>query len=88
MFSEYSSPFCSKNSTGSGTTFYDRIAGLSHQAFNTLAAGIPESISGRKVLAALIMKRSETDEGSVICLGTGKFEDQHGRGDTRKHKQT
>ncbi|XP_022099466.1 double-stranded RNA-specific editase 1-like isoform X2 [Acanthaster planci] len=56
---------------GNGTTFYDRIAGLSHQAFNAIAAGIPDNISGRKVLAALVMKRGEADEGTVISLGTG-----------------
>ncbi|XP_071480200.1 uncharacterized protein [Diadema antillarum] len=58
-------------SPNSGTTFYDRIAALSHQTFNSLAAGIPDSISGRKVLAALILKQGEEDEGTVISLGTG-----------------
>ncbi|XP_030849188.1 double-stranded RNA-specific adenosine deaminase-like [Strongylocentrotus purpuratus] len=58
-------------SSNGETTFYDRIAALSHQTFNSLAASIPDSISGRKVLAALIMKQGEDDEGMVISLGTG-----------------
>ena len=56
---------------GLKATFFDNIAAMSHHAFNTLAATIPESMSGRKVLAAMIMKTSPTDEGSVISLGTG-----------------
>ncbi|XP_041467105.1 double-stranded RNA-specific adenosine deaminase-like [Lytechinus variegatus] len=63
-------PVVSTSSNGE-TTFFDRIAALSHQTFNSLAASIPDSISGRKVLAALIMKRGEEDEGTVISLGTG-----------------
>ena len=57
---------------GLKATFFDKIAAMSHHAFNTLAATIPESMSGRKVLAAMIMKTSPTDEGSVISLGTGR----------------
>ena len=56
---------------GLKATFFDKIAAMSHQAFNALAATIPESMSGRKVLAAMIMKTSPSDEGSVISLGTG-----------------
>ena len=59
-------------SSGGSTTFYDHMAGLSHQAFNSIAASIPDNISGRKVLAALIMKTGEADKGRVISLGTGK----------------
>ncbi len=58
---------------GMKATFFDKIAAMSHQAFNALAATIPESMSGRKVLAALIMKTSPGDEGSVISLGTGLY---------------
>ncbi|XP_071795376.1 uncharacterized protein [Asterias amurensis] len=58
-------------SSGGSTTFYDHMAGLSHQAFNSIAANIPDNISGRKVLAALIMKTGEADKGRVISLGTG-----------------
>ncbi len=57
---------------GQKATHFDRIAALSHQAFNALAATVPESMSGRKVLAAMIIKRSATDEGTVISLGTGR----------------
>ena len=56
---------------GVKATFFDKIAAMSHQAFNALAATIPESMSGRKVLAALIMKTTPSDEGAVISLGTG-----------------
>ena len=47
------------------------MAGLAHQAFNTLAVTIVDSMGGRKVLAALIMKKGEADRGTVISLGTG-----------------
>lgn len=53
-------------------TFFDRIAAMSHQAFNTLAASVPESMSGRKVLAAMVMKVSDSGDGCVISVGTGK----------------
>ena len=35
----------------------DEIAALAHRTFNSLALQITEFISGRKVLAAIIMKR-------------------------------
>ncbi|XP_074660580.1 uncharacterized protein LOC141913040 [Tubulanus polymorphus] len=56
---------------GKSETHFDRMAALSHQAMNMLAARVTENLSGRKVLATLIMKRDANDEGSVICLGTG-----------------
>ncbi|CAH1785489.1 unnamed protein product [Owenia fusiformis] len=52
-------------------TVFDKIAALAHQAFNVIAATIPEGMAGRKVLAALIMKLNSDDAGTVICLGTG-----------------
>ena len=65
--------FLLQTSSNGGNTFYDHIAALSHQTFNSLAASIPDSISGRKVLAALIMRQGEEDEGMVISLGTGRM---------------
>ena len=41
----------------------DEIAALAHKTFNSLALQITEFISGRKVLAAIIMKREPTDGG-------------------------
>ena len=52
---------------------FDKMAALAHRAFNTLAVTIPDSLSGRKVLAAMIMKCTEEDDGRVISLGTGNF---------------
>ncbi|XP_064634300.1 uncharacterized protein LOC135492078 [Lineus longissimus] len=52
-------------------THFDNVAALSHSAFNTLAARIMENLSGRKVLAALVMKKGPNDGGSVVSLGTG-----------------
>ncbi|XP_070532648.1 double-stranded RNA-specific adenosine deaminase-like isoform X2 [Ptychodera flava] len=49
----------------------DKIAALSHQTFNAVVANIPECISGRKILAALVMFRDCEDQGTVISLGTG-----------------
>lgn len=52
-------------------TMFDKIAGLAHEKFNQLLGTISEALAGRKVIAALIMKRGEQDEGIVISLGTG-----------------
>ncbi|XP_014773875.1 double-stranded RNA-specific adenosine deaminase isoform X2 [Octopus bimaculoides] len=52
-------------------THFDKMAALSHQAFNNIALQIPENLAGRKVIAALVMKRSPTDTGIVISVGTG-----------------
>lgn len=54
-------------------THFDKMAALSHQAFNSLAAKISESFVGRKVIAAMIMKRGEEDDGTVISVGSGKL---------------
>ncbi|KAJ8049439.1 Double-stranded RNA-specific adenosine deaminase [Holothuria leucospilota] len=54
-----------------GNSFYDQIASLSHQAFNNLVVNIPECFSGKKVIAALILKMDQSDGGRVIALGTG-----------------
>lgn len=48
------------------------IAALSHKTFNERVLQVPEYMGGRKVLAALVMKKGGTDSrGTVICLGTG-----------------
>ncbi|KAK7471852.1 hypothetical protein BaRGS_00035511 [Batillaria attramentaria] len=52
-------------------THFDKVAALTHQTFNSLIASIPENLAGRKVIAGLVMKRSEDDVGIVISIGTG-----------------
>nr|QOJ54019.1 double-stranded RNA adenosine deaminase [Perionyx excavatus] len=56
---------------GPNATFFDKIASLAHQKFNGLAATVVESMVGKKVLAALVMKTSPDDVGRVISLGLG-----------------
>ena len=56
---------------GSKASLFDHVAALAHQAFNRLAGTIMESMSGRKVLAALIMRTAPDDGGTVISIGTG-----------------
>ncbi|XP_048381495.1 double-stranded RNA-specific adenosine deaminase [Stegostoma tigrinum] len=55
----------------SGGTMHDQIAMLSHQCFNNLTARIQHSLLGRKILAAIIMKKGDDDLGTTISLGTG-----------------
>ncbi len=57
---------------GMKATHFDKMAALAHRHFNQLAAMVSDSISGRKVLAAMVMKTSSVSEGIVISLGTGK----------------
>lgn len=54
-----------------GSTLHDQIAMLSHQKFNSLTARIQNSLLGRKILAAIIMKRNSDDLGTVVSIGTG-----------------
>ncbi|XP_071955833.1 double-stranded RNA-specific adenosine deaminase-like [Antedon mediterranea] len=56
---------------GPNSTFFDKIAGLAHQKYSDLAADIRESIGGRSVIASLIMRRGNDDDGVVVSLGTG-----------------
>ncbi|XP_042296247.1 double-stranded RNA-specific adenosine deaminase-like [Sceloporus undulatus] len=56
----------------SGSTLHDQIAMLSHQRFNTLTARIQHSLLGRKILAAIIMRRGQEGLGVVVSIGTGK----------------
>lgn len=56
---------------GPSATFFDKIASLAHQKFNSLAATVMESMVGKKVLAALVMKTSSDDVGHVVSLGLG-----------------
>lgn len=58
---------------GQNATFFDKIASLAHQKFNSLAATVMESMVGKKVLAALIMKTSSDDVGHVVSLGLGQI---------------
>ncbi|XP_066464878.1 double-stranded RNA-specific adenosine deaminase [Eleutherodactylus coqui] len=55
----------------SGSTFHDQIAMLSHHKFNSMTARIQNSLLGRKILAAIIMKRNSEDLGTVVSIGTG-----------------
>ncbi|XP_063480879.1 double-stranded RNA-specific adenosine deaminase isoform X10 [Symphalangus syndactylus] len=54
-----------------GSTFHDQIAMLSHRCFNTLTNSFQPSLLGRKILAAIIMKKDSEDMGVVVSLGTG-----------------
>ncbi|XP_056672308.1 double-stranded RNA-specific adenosine deaminase isoform X2 [Monodelphis domestica] len=55
----------------SGSTLHDQVAMLSHQCFSSLTAPIQHSLLGRKILAAIIMKKSDDDLGLVVSFGTG-----------------
>lgn len=56
-----------------GSTFHDQIAMLSHRCFNTLTNSFQPSLLGRKILAAIIMKKDSEDLGVVVSLGTGQW---------------
>ncbi|NXA61945.1 DSRAD deaminase, partial [Mohoua ochrocephala] len=55
----------------SGSTLHDQMAMLSHQRFNTLTARIQHSLLGRKILAAIIMRKGNKGLGMVVSIGTG-----------------
>ncbi|XP_058716571.1 double-stranded RNA-specific adenosine deaminase isoform X2 [Poecile atricapillus] len=55
----------------SGSTLHDQMAMLSHQRFNTLTAHIQHSLLGRKILAAIIMRKGNKGLGVVVSIGTG-----------------
>lgn len=55
-----------------GSTFHDQMAMLSHRCFNALTNSFQPSLLGRKILAAIIMKRNAEDMGVVVSLGTGE----------------
>ncbi|XP_054038556.1 double-stranded RNA-specific adenosine deaminase isoform X2 [Rissa tridactyla] len=55
----------------SGSTLHDQMAMLSHQRFNTLTARIQHNLLGRKILAAIIMRRGSKGLGVVVSIGTG-----------------
>ncbi|NWT75415.1 DSRAD deaminase, partial [Prunella himalayana] len=55
----------------SGSTLHDQLAMLSHQRFNCLTARLQHSLLGRKILAAIIMRRGEKGLGVVVSIGTG-----------------
>ena len=46
---------------------------LSHRCFNALTNSFQPSLLGRKILAAIIMKKDSDDLGVVVSLGTGKW---------------
>ncbi|KAM9002759.1 double-stranded RNA-specific adenosine deaminase isoform X2 [Sarcophilus harrisii] len=54
-----------------GSTLHDQVAMLSHQCFSSLTAPIQHNLLGRKILAAIIMKKSDDDLGLVVSFGTG-----------------
>lgn len=55
----------------SGSTLHDQMAMLSHQRFNALTARIQHSLLGRKILAAIIMRKGNKGLGVVVSIGTG-----------------
>ncbi|NXI64125.1 DSRAD deaminase, partial [Anseranas semipalmata] len=55
----------------SGSTLHDQMAMLSHHRFNALTARIQHSLLGRKILAAIIMRKGSKDLGVVVSIGTG-----------------
>ncbi|XP_030042269.1 double-stranded RNA-specific adenosine deaminase isoform X3 [Microcaecilia unicolor] len=55
----------------SGSTTHDQLAMLSHQRYNSLTACIQHSLLGRKILAAIIMRKGAEDLGTVVSIGTG-----------------
>ncbi|XP_075301191.1 double-stranded RNA-specific adenosine deaminase isoform X2 [Opisthocomus hoazin] len=55
----------------SGSTLHDQMAMLSHQRFNALTARIQHSLLGRKILAAIVMRKGNKGLGVVVSLGTG-----------------
>ncbi|NXA10288.1 DSRAD deaminase, partial [Sapayoa aenigma] len=55
----------------SGSTLHDQLAMLSHQCFNSLTARIQHSLLGRKILAAIIMRKADKGLGVVVSIGTG-----------------
>ncbi|NXD18488.1 DSRAD deaminase, partial [Nothocercus nigrocapillus] len=55
----------------SGSTLHDQMAMLSHQRLNALTARIQHSLLGRKILAAIIMRRGSKGLGAVVSIGTG-----------------
>ncbi|NXM46034.1 DSRAD deaminase, partial [Gymnorhina tibicen] len=55
----------------SGSTLHDQMAMLSHQRFNSLTARIQHSLLGRKILAAIVMRRGNKGLGAVVSIGTG-----------------
>ncbi|ELT91961.1 hypothetical protein CAPTEDRAFT_183692 [Capitella teleta] len=59
------------SSLSADSSHFDRIAALAHQEFNRVAVTVQESMGGRKILAALILKENADDNGKVICIGTG-----------------
>ena len=60
-----------------GSTLHDQMAMLSHQRFNVLTACIQHSLLGRKILAAIIMRKGSQDLGVVVSIGTGMGCFQH-----------
>ncbi|NWU73372.1 DSRAD deaminase, partial [Pterocles burchelli] len=62
---------CSPELPVSGSTLHDQLAMLSHQRFNALTARIQHSLLGRKILAAIVMRRGDAGLGAVVSIGTG-----------------
>ncbi|KAK3097283.1 hypothetical protein FSP39_008339 [Pinctada imbricata] len=68
---------CMPNTNGScdleatPITFQDRIAIASHDEFEKQITKIPDNISGRKVIAAILLYNESDDSLRVIALGSG-----------------
>ena len=56
---------------GLAATCYDHVAGLAHAKFMELLGTVPDLLTGKKVMAAMVMRTSDDDVGRVVSLGTG-----------------
>ncbi|XP_061426745.1 double-stranded RNA-specific adenosine deaminase-like [Lethenteron reissneri] len=66
-----SDPMASALNYSGKRTFEDEIALLSHQAFNSMTSACQHLLTGRKILAAIVMKEGNDDRGRVVSFGTG-----------------
>ncbi|XP_032824858.2 double-stranded RNA-specific adenosine deaminase isoform X2 [Petromyzon marinus] len=66
-----SDPMASALNYSGERTFEDEIALLSHQAFNSMTSACQHLLTGRKILAAIVMKEGNDDRGRVVSFGTG-----------------
>ncbi|XP_066921097.1 double-stranded RNA-specific adenosine deaminase-like [Clytia hemisphaerica] len=60
-----------QNVLSPNATHFDKMAALSHRTFIEKSNMVQEKFAGRKVIACMIMKRAESDEGVVVALGAG-----------------
>ena len=56
---------------GLAATAYDHVAGLAHSKFMELLGTVTNLLTGKKVMAAMVMRMGDGDIGKVVSLGTG-----------------